>query len=354
MSAIEFRGRHDVSAPFLPTKEVVVTVAKPFQPAPVDDAYHPDLNPGFFEWWYFDAVFDNKWSCAASFQIPGLNAGSSVDFSVYDPDGKKSNVRSLAPASAVSASTKTCDVRMGANWAKGEHPQWDIHVQEGDSGCDLTFRSLTQGVIPPAGGGNFSSEELPHRYLHWTVCQPRAEVTGELRLGGRTMPVRGVGYHDHDWGVGGAEPREGLGMLDGLIALYDFWYWGKLYLPDYTLVYSVGRGSEGLHYRPLNVLFTLKGDTLLARSDAVTYEERDMATDPGTGCTYARELIITPEDPKTNGIMTLKLKEVVESASFFVPGHGYLRFLYDCHAILDFDGHKVEVDDLGIHELMKP
>jgi predicted secreted hydrolase len=325
-----------------------------FQPAPADDAYHPDLNPGFFEWWYFDALFENSWSCVVSFRMPGLHADGNIEFALYDPQGKKTNLHAPIPAAEVSASTSTCDVRMGGNWARGEFPQWQVHFQHEDLGCDLTFRSLTQGVIPPAGGGNFSSEELPHRYMHWVVAQPRAEVKGEIRIAGKTFAADGEGYHDHNWGTGGSEVRLGIPLLDALAGLYDHWYWGTLYLPRHTLIYTVGRGSEGLGHRTLNAFASFGGETLLARSNNVTLEELDCDTDPETGCRYPRELVIRPEDPLTKGIITLRLRKFMDSVSFFLPGHGYLRFLYDCHATIDFGGEKIEFDDTSIHEYMRP
>ena len=316
--------------------------------SPSDDGCHPDASPGFFEWWYFDALFDDGSSFVSSWHVDGIDAGGRMRFAVYAPDGKKTEAAADFDASHTRVSKETCDVKMGDNYARGEFPRWEMRFREGDMGCDLTLTNLTQGVrTPPDGVGKFS-EELG-LYMGWVIAQPRAEVTGELILAGKRVPVHGIGYHDHNWGVG----IGGVGM-GNLGALWDFWYWGRLYLPRHTVVYSVGRTAPSLGHLPTRVLVALRGDTLVAQSDQIDFEEKDMITDESNGARYPRDLVIKLHDPAARGDIRLKLRKLIECSPYETGGHGYFRFLADCQAALDFDGEKVETSVPAIHELMRP
>ena len=316
--------------------------------SPSDDAFHPDPSPGFFEWWYFDALFDDGSSFVSSWHIDGIDVDGMVGFAVYDPAGKKTDVRGQYPAARTSVSRATCDARMGDNYVRGEFPKWEMHFREGDLGCDLTLTNLTQGVrTPPDGVGKFS--EALGLYIGWVIAQPRAEVTGELMVGGKRVPVKGVGYHDHNWGVGVG--GQGMGNLG---ALFDFWYWGRLYLPNHTVVYSVGRMAPSLGHLPTRMLVALRGDTLVALSDQIDFEEKDMITDESNGARYPGELVVKLQDPAARGNIGLKLRKLIECSPHETRGRGYFRFLADCQAVLDFDGERVETSAPAIHELMRP
>ena len=111
----------------------------------IDDAFHGQV----FEWWYFDAIFDNGYSVVTSWHIGAMGTETTelgsgrTRFSIYDPDGKKTDTDIDFPANAVSASTKTCDVKMGDNHIHGEFPRYEIHFRDGDIGGDLFLENLT-------------------------------------------------------------------------------------------------------------------------------------------------------------------------------------------------------------------
>ena len=250
-----------------------------FRCNPRDDAAHPDPSPGFFEWWYVDGLFDDLSSFSTSWHMDGPDAEGQIRFHFYDTEGKDWHASATFPPSQTSASTATCDVSMGSNRLRGEFPRWEMHFRDGGFGYDLIFRNLTQGVrMPPDGsGGNWAEE--PRRYMGWVIAQPRAEITGELIVEGQRISVHGIGYHDHNWGAGG-QSQSGMNNLG---SLWDHWYWGRLHLPNHTLVYSVGTGAPSLGGSPARLFVALKGEKLVTFSTRIDYEAKDMMTDDLTG-----------------------------------------------------------------------
>ena len=312
----------------------------------IDDAFHGQPPPHAFEWWYFDAIFDNGYSMVTSWHIGEMGTANpesrAVMFTIYDPDGKKTDARVEFPISAVFASTETCDVKMGDNHLHGEFPKWEIHFRSGDIGGDLSFENLTQGLRTPPDGVFYIGREPP-MYIGWAIGQPRARVTGKLILAGEEIPVSGLGYHDHNWGN------------VPIKKLYDHWYWGRLFLPNHTLLYSVGQTAESLGSRRICSLIVIKGEELLKWSSHIEAEPSDLVMDEETEAKYPRKLVLKMDDRRIAGEVIHRLSKLIESGGPQAEkGHGYFRFLSDCEVKLDVDGEKVEVDTQVIHELMIP
>jgi len=313
----------------------------------IDDAFHGQLSPHAFEWWYFDAIFDNGYSMAHSWHIGEMESANPeprrIKFAVYTPDGKKVDTDVDFPISAVVASTETCDVKMGDNHLHGEFPRYEIHFRSGDTGAELLLENLTQGFrSPPDGVLHLGSE--PIKYFAWTVPQPRARVTGKLILAGQEIPVNGVGYHDHNWG--NVPLRE----------IYDYWYWGRLFLPNHTFLYSVGQASESLGHVAMSILVAFKGEKLAKLSTHIDAETSDFEVDEFTGVKYPRKLVLKIDASNVKGEVTHRLRKLADNFMFpqAVKGHGFLRFLSDCDVKLDMDGEKIAVETQVIHELMIP
>jgi hypothetical protein len=220
-----------------------------------------------------------------------------------------------------------------------------MNFLQGDIGCRLSFENLTQGFRnPPAGVTHFS--EKPDRYIGWAIAQPRASVTGKLILNGKEIPVSGQGYHDHNWGNA------------PLPDMYTDWYWGRIFLSDYTFVYSVGETSDVVGKRPTSAIVAFKGKKLVDLSDKIYADVYDLELDKYTGAKYPKKLVIRVESPVTKGEIVHRLQKLVESQLTPMAteggGRGYLRFLSDCDVRLNVAGEKVEVSTPLIHEYMIP
>lgn len=313
----------------------------------IDDARH-DVGTGEnYEWWYMDASFDNGYSFVTSWQV--INAkvkGEMTDirliqFAIYDPEGKKTFRLPFFTKDNSSASTKSCDVKMGTNYIKGSYPKYEIEFMDKNAGCKLTFENLTQGFRNVPDGITYFSRD-PEMYMGWAIAQPKAKVTGVLFLDGKEIPVSGTGYHDHNWGN------------TMLIDIYNFWHWGRIMSGDYTIVYSVGESSRKTGSKPVSAWVIFKGHDLIDLSDKLYGEYNDLTLDNETGVNYPKTLVLRSESAIVKGTITNKVQKLVENDP--LPGmekgagNGYLRFLSDCDLNLDFKGEKIQSKSSLIHE----
>ncbi len=322
-----------------------------FIPSDIDDALH-ETTGIIYEWWYLDAAFNNGYSMSAAWQIvdPVFINDDEVNtrlvmFAIYDPSGKKTSVDAPYSANDVTASKTSCDVTMGTNHLKGDISRYDMQFRDKGLGCDLIFESVTEAFrIPPDGVEYFTRQ--PDKWIGWVVALPRARVTGKLILDGKEIPVTGEGYHDHNWGN------------VSLKEMYSYWYWGRIYLPDYTFIYSVGKMTDALGAKPISVLLAYKGDKLVDITTNITAEGSEFVPDQLTGAEYPRTLVLRPEGSAVRGTITHKLNHLLEGLSPWGAkdggGRGYFRFLSDCDIKLDVTGDKIDIKTPLIHEYMRP
>jgi hypothetical protein len=342
-----------VEKPAVPDKPAADKPAvKPmlYTPLDKDNALHNTAGM-IYEWWYLDAAFDNGYSTSFSWQVVtqdfiGKDRPTRlVQFAIYDPSGKKTSVDAGFKPEEVTVSADICNVKMGDNQLKGSYPKWDVSFRQGDLGAQLTFESLAEGFKTPPDGVVYFSRQ-PEKYIGWVIAQPRAKVTGKLILNGKEIPVSGVGYHDHNWGN------------CSLKEMYNYWYWGRMYLPEYTFVYSVGQMVDALGKKPSSVIFAFKGPKLLEVSTEITVDASDFVLDPFTGAKYPRSVVLHPSGKAISGTVTHKLRNLVEALPPWGAqpgdGHAYFRFLSDCDIDLVAAGDKIQVKTPLIHEFMIP
>jgi len=196
---------------------------------PGDDALHPYENRFYWEWWYFDAQFDDGHRCVLELQTPNIvnmfADECAMLFNVYTPDGRQYNNIVPFPGSVWSASRETCDVAAGRNTIKGFYPEYRVNFEHENLACDLTFRNLLPGWTRGTGEIMFGKPEK-NQVFGWVVAQPRAQVTGTISVDGVENEVTGLGYHDHNWG-------------SGFLPLYvSHWIWGRLTTDRLTMIFA--------------------------------------------------------------------------------------------------------------------
>ena len=205
------------------TDEVIVPLR------PDENGAHPSMSRNHFEHWYFDAILEDGHVVVGFLQTAELiTRKPGVELHVYKPSGEKISNTASYPASEVSASESGCDVRVGASHAHAEYPPdgglpvHHVHIAEGDATADLTFTSELPGWKPGGGRTEYGDDE----FFAWVVPAPRARVEGTVTFGGKRLDARGIGYHDHNWGIGDMK------------RIVSYWYWGRIYAQDVTVLYA--------------------------------------------------------------------------------------------------------------------
>ena len=155
---------------------------------PADDAQHPYDGRFYWEWWYFDAQFDDGHRCVLELQYPNLTnilaKECTMLFNVYTPDGRACNNIVPFPLSMWRASRETCDVAIGDNTIQGYYPEYHVRLAHDNLACDLTFENL----LPVDGRPGELCSGMPEKTagIRWVV----APAAGARE---RTLSVDGVG-----------------------------------------------------------------------------------------------------------------------------------------------------------------
>jgi predicted secreted hydrolase len=230
---------------------------------------------GTYEWWYFDFNLDNGSTLVITyltkdFTRPQTQLAPFVTFTLDRP-GKPTVSKTVTAAPAdFSASREGCDVKIGANWVRGDLHDYALHFSEGDVQADITLH----GTVPPwrpGTGYSFFGGDKGH-YFAWLPSVPQGTVSGTVSIAGQSGAVSGVGYHDHNWGD--------ASMLD----LIHDWYWGRAQIGSYTVIASYITASGTYGSTPLPI-FMLARDGAIIADDAtkVRFSTEGVYSDPYTG-----------------------------------------------------------------------
>src|SRR5947209_11481085 len=99
-------------------------------PAPWEDGLRADTGPGNFEWWYFDAHFDDGVTVVVVFLTkPLLQRGNALTPTIQlfiTLPTRKLTALPFYPADQFRAAKDGCDVRIGPNWVRGDLHRYEL------------------------------------------------------------------------------------------------------------------------------------------------------------------------------------------------------------------------------------
>lgn len=284
---------------------------------PWEDGLRAETGPGSFEWWYFDAHFEDGSTVVLVFMTKPLlerNGPLSphIALTITRPDGTKLSQLPIFPREQFFAGKETCDMRIGSNWVKGDLHTYQAHVELDELAADMVFTGLVPAWRPGAGKSYFG--DLEH-YFAWLPSIPYGTVTGTLTYDGKTHTVKGTGYHDHNWGN------------VGLNEVMDHWYWGRAQIGKYTLIYVEQIGAKAFGYTRMPVFLLAKGDQVLTGDGSRLFmQARDFVPYPG-GRAYPREVDFHWQDGEDTIHLSLREPKLIEGTSFLVTFPAWQRFL---------------------------
>ncbi len=216
---------------------------------------------GGYEWWYFDAVSNDKeWGIVAIFYqgnpfspeyIKGLEKGST------SPDEHPALSISVYHKGRTEFYSFIEYTHSDFYWNDGQEELkiGNCSFVKKQAGQNLSYIVELTAELPSkhslTGTLKFESEVLPAGFFtsshnksgnhFWNLVQPRATVKGALEISGRkgnhSVEFNGMGYHDHNVG------------LEPLKEDFEDWYWGRFHFAEYTLIYYMINRREGNEHR---------------------------------------------------------------------------------------------------------
>jgi predicted secreted hydrolase len=324
---------------------------------PADDAMHTDLGKkGTYEWWYFDAHLEGGYIIVAFFYASNPNPGTAgktgVELTLIRPDGRKTQRFIAYPGSEFKASTEKADVKIGRNYLKSDWtaalPVYEIHIEEEGIGFDLTYASQVNGWKPGSGSSNFAGMG----FFSWVVPIPRAAVQGTIRDGETIMPVKGVGYHDHNW------------LNFPFQRIIEYWMWGRVYSENFTISYAFIQCNKSVERHAVKVLMLAKNENVILSTGEYGLEKRDLAYSPAAGHSYPRELVFSIPGKFEMDLRVQKVLEQVNMLDNFGAAlqfvaktilrikPGYFRLLSDFNLKVAQDGSLSEEKGTALHEIV--
>jgi hypothetical protein len=325
---------------------------------PEENAVHTIDHKNYFEHWYFDAKLSDGHVVIGFLQASELiNRKPGVELHVYKPSGEKLSVTRLYSKDRVSTSTTGFDVRIGDNYGYAEFPEggglptYKVHLAEEDMQFDLTYHNLLPGWKPGGGMTRYGDTE----FFAWVVPSPKARVEGTVRFGGTELEVRGIGYQDHNWGVGD---------MKRIIA---YWYWGRLYVDEFTLLYAYVMTQNKYGNHCSTPLMLAKGDQVILSTGEMTLAEGPAVFNEVANRDYPSNLLI-----EVPGKVRLKLdvKEVIDAHNFLedlpvvrskaiqpiihklIGRPGYFRFDSEFELHVEHKGETFDRSGTTLHEMV--
>lgn len=219
---------------------------------PWEDGLREQPRPGSLEWWYFDAHFADGSALVVVFMTKPTDASAGpisplMKAQLTLPTGEIVSSIQPYPAEAFQASRDHCDVHIGPHWVRGDLHRYEFATQAPELSLHLTFTA----TVPAARTGTGRTLIGERDYLGWLVAIPRGTVEGTITVRGQTRTVHGEGYHDHNWGT--------LPFEDYLRE----WYWGRAYLGDYTIIFSLTHALPAYGNTTLPQILLARGSHIL-------------------------------------------------------------------------------------------
>ncbi|MEW6554457.1 MAG: lipocalin-like domain-containing protein [Actinomycetota bacterium] len=312
-----------------------------------EDGYRTAEEKDAFEWWYFDAQFDNGSTAVVTFSTkphtkPKGPLAPIVLIMYRSPQGESVRYSPGYAPEELAASSEGCDVRIGPSWVKGDLASYELHAEAEDMAVDLALKRQGPSWRPGAAVSYFNSAKT--KYLAWVVPVPYGTVEGTITRGGATTAVKGSVYHDHNWGNA---------VMGNML---DHWFWGRAHVGDFSIIFSqlVTIKVFGLGGIKLPVFFLSKGDRILTDDGLPLRLETADEVDGPMGQTYPRKLDFTWEAEEGRVEMAIrdpKLIEVLDMTEDLSHWRRSLAHIFGNPLYYDFDAElELSVDLAGVKE----
>jgi hypothetical protein len=325
---------------------------------PVDDGLHTDMSKrGTYEWWYFDAHLDSGHTLVVFFHAsnpnPGLEGKTGVEIVLLRPNGIR--VQKFFPynKSHFSAAHDRPEVTIGRNTLRveqrdGELPVYEIEVKEKDFGCHLKYRAQVNGWKPGTGLSQFGNLG----FFAWVVPCPRASVEGTITEGEKTIQVKGIGYHDHNW------------LNFPFQSIIQYWMWGRVYSESFTAAYACIQCNEKVGNHMVKVLMLAEGQEVILSTGEFDFLKEDFEYNPRAKYQFPKKITINAPGTLAATLKMVKILEAQDMLDNFSPvlrflaknilkvKPGYFRLVSDFELAVTRKGESVRETGTTLHEIV--
>lgn len=274
-----------------------------------EDADHYSPERDFFEWWYFDAAFDNGYRLVAILHSSLYNAVDhkpTLDIRVTPPGKSSINAIARFDRRDFRSESAFCDVQLGDCRVFIEEPgRYHLSLHQDPVAAELIYEAIAPGWR--AGTGYLFMDQESGDYFKWVVPVPQALVSGHIVLYGQKIPVMGMGYHDHNWG--------NFFLPDA----FQRWYWGRLSSmlgeDHWAVVFGevIANLPTPAYVRPF---LLVKDGKVLSVQPQVDLIQKDMKVEPITGTTFPERLEVRAVEPGYKAEISLGAGKVFEAVDF--------------------------------------
>jgi hypothetical protein len=325
---------------------------------PWEDGYRTKDKPDTFEWWYFDAEFDDGSTAVVTYTSrPATSPKGKLRpillLIMKSSEGENVRLTKEFEPGDFSASAEGCDVHIGPNSVKGDLDSYELHAELEDCSADLSITRSGPSWRP--GSGVTYSGRKEDRYFGWVVPVTYGTVEGTIVFKGEKKRVTGSCYHDHNWGN------------FSLQSAIDHWYWGRAHVGDFTVVFVEMVtphlpivGSLNLH-----TLMLAKGDKVLTDDGLPLRLQVSDFVDGPLGGSYPTKLDWTWRSDEGEITLTIRNPKLIEALDMLDQKHRWVRplvhlvsnpYYYDFNADLevsvDLKGVKAVERGRALYELM--
>ncbi len=211
--------------------------------AAIDRFHTPPAGPEgrtWAEWWYFNFATSDGTHGYVSF-IADRERRVRVAVTVHRPGGRLLRLADTHPASALPF--ERAIIAAGPHRAELRDGTYRINLRQMGGPNERLSADL---LVTPEQGWYLPPVEQQSTSLRsgYVVPALRAEVTGTVTIGSKTLRIDGTGYHDHNWGVWQAVT----------------WEWGTASTTSYALLAGLVRHPSVKGQEMLVTLFGTTGD----------------------------------------------------------------------------------------------
>ncbi len=284
----------------------------------VEDRLRKDMGQrGTYEWWYFDAHLDSGHTLVIFFHAsnpnPGLEGKTGVEIVLLRPNGIRVGKFFPHRRSEFRAAHDRPDVTIGRSTLRVEQrddelPVYEIDVKEKDFDCHLRYTAQVSGWKPGTGLSQFGDLG----FFGWVVPCARASVEGTLTEGEETVPLKGIGYHDHNW-LNFPFPR-----------IIEYWMWGRIYSESFTLAYACIQCNEKVDNHLVKVLMLAEGKEVILSTGEFDFLKDDFEYNARAKYRFPKTILINA--PGTLAA-TLKMSKILEAQDMLDNFGPVLRLL---------------------------